>query len=123
MKKLLAIFLTLMISVCVFTACEPKNATKISGDIDTASNPIAQISAGTMHTIILNSDGTVTAVGSNDHGQCNVTSWTDITQIATGGVYDNTYKTNILAAHTVGLKSDGTPIATGSNESGQCNVS
>ncbi|MGA1823914.1 MAG: hypothetical protein ACMUIP_04550 [bacterium] len=44
-------------------------------------------------------------------GQCDVNSWTDIQQIATGG------------HHTLGLKSDGTVMAVGSNRYGQCDVS
>jgi hypothetical protein len=49
----------------------------------------------------LKADGTVVAVGDNYDGQCNVGNWTDITQVAAGGI------------HTVGLKSDGTVVAAG----------
>ena len=49
----------------------------------------------------LKSDGTVVAVGWNDHGQCNVGDWTGIVQVAAGGY------------HTIGLKSDGTVVAAG----------
>ena len=69
------------------------------------------IAAGTYHTVGLCSDGTVVAVGSNDYGQCDVSSWTDIIAIAAGD------------RHTVGLRSDGTVAAAGSNDFGQCNVS
>jgi alpha-tubulin suppressor-like RCC1 family protein len=58
----------------------------------------------------LKADGTVTAVGLNDSGQCDVSGWTDIIQIAAG--YD----------HTVGLKADGTVVATGYNHYGQCDI-
>ena len=44
---------------------------------------IAQVAAGWGHTVGLKSDGTVIAVGNNEHLQCNVDSWTDITQDAT----------------------------------------
>jgi len=40
-------------------------------------------------------------VGNNEHGQCTVGGWTDITQVAAGGAY------------TVGLKNDGTVVAAG----------
>jgi len=53
----------------------------------------------------------VVAVGDNDKGQCNVSSWRDIVAI-TAGVWN-----------TVGLKSDGTVVAVGNNDNGQCNVS
>ena len=69
------------------------------------------IAAGSNHTIGLKSDGTVAAVGWNEHGQCNVSDWRDIVAIAAG------------CAHTVGLKSDGTVVAVGDNEYGQCDVS
>jgi hypothetical protein len=68
------------------------------------------IAAGNYHTIGLKSDGTVIAVGSNQQGQCNVSSWTNIVQVATA------------ATHTVGLKSDGTVVAVGQNDADQTNV-
>jgi hypothetical protein len=68
------------------------------------------VSAGDLHTVGLKSNGTVLAVGDNEHGQCNVSGWTDIIRVAGGGL------------HTVGLKSDGTVVATGNNRYGQCNV-
>jgi hypothetical protein len=55
-------------------------------------------------------DGTVVAVGENDEGQCNVSGWRDIKQVAAGYF------------HTVGIKADGTVVAVGDNEFGQCNV-
>ncbi len=69
------------------------------------------ISAGYFYTVGLKSDGTVVAVGYNDGGQCDVSSWEDIIAISAGAV------------HTVGLKSDGTVVAVGYNDNGQCNVS
>ena len=63
------------------------------------------------YTVGLKADGTVVAVGDNSYGQCDVSSWTDIVQVAAGG------------GHTVGLKSDGTVVAVGDNYHGQCNVS
>jgi len=68
------------------------------------------VSAGEGHTVGLKSNGTVVAVGDNEHGQRNVGDWKDIIQVAAGGY------------HTVGLKSDGTVRAVGYNNYGQCNV-
>ena len=68
------------------------------------------VSAGDSHTVGLKADGTVVAVGDNDHGQCNVDRWTDIVAISAGHY------------HTVGLKADGTVVAVGSRDDGQCDV-
>ena len=69
------------------------------------------VSAGWGHTVGLNTDGTVVAVGNNFSGQCDVSGWIDIVAIDAGG------------SHTVGLKADGTVVAVGYNDDGQCNVS
>ena len=69
------------------------------------------IAAGSWHTVGVKADGTVVAAGDNEHGQCNVSRWTDIVAIFASDF------------HTVGLKADGTVVATGSNKYGQCNVS
>ena len=58
----------------------------------------------------LKADGTVVAVGKNDHGQCDVSDWRDIVAISAG------------RTHTVGLKADGTVVSVGDNGKGQCNV-
>lgn len=68
------------------------------------------VAVGSNHTVGLNLDGTVTAVGDNKYGQCNVSGWRDIVAVAAG------------CAHTIGLKSDGTVVAVGDNEHGQCDV-
>jgi alpha-tubulin suppressor-like RCC1 family protein len=49
-------------------------------------------------------------VGDSDYLQCDVSGWTNTTQVA-AGVY-----------HTVGLKSDGTVVAVGYNGYGQLEV-
>lgn len=72
---------------------------------------IISVCAGYFHTVGLEADGTVVAVGSNAYGQCDVSEWTNIIAISAG---DN---------FTVGLKSDGTVVATGENDWGQCDVS
>ena len=58
----------------------------------------------------LKKDGTVVAAGSNAWGQCDVSSWRDITQISAS------------RQHAVGLKKDGTVVAAGSDEYEQCRV-
>ena len=68
------------------------------------------VAAGAAHTVGLRSDGTVSAVGWNDYGQCDVGDWKDIVQVAAGW------------GHTVGLKADGTVVATGWGDEGQCDV-
>lgn len=110
------------------------------------------LAAGSSHTVALKADGTVAAVGYNNHGQCDVSGWTDIvaisarsyqtvglkadgTVVAVGegsyGTYDKcaifdwTDIVTISAGndHIVGLKADGTVVATGRNSNGQCDVS
>ena len=51
----------------------------------------------------LKKDGTVVAVGNNEHGQCNVSSWSDIVDIAAGEY------------HCLGLRSDGTIVFAGAD--------
>ena len=70
-----------------------------------------QVAAGTYHTVGLQADGNVVAVGNNYSGQCDVSGWSGIVQVAVG-----TY-------HTVGLQADGTVVAVGHNYYGQCDVS
>lgn len=67
--------------------------------------------SGESHTVGLNSDGTVIAIGKNNNGQCDVSDWTNIIAVSAD------------ASHTIGLKSNGTVIATGDNHYGQCDVS
>ena len=69
------------------------------------------VGAGASHTVGLKPDGTVVAVGHNNHNQCEVGDWQDIVAVSAGGYY------------TVGLKSDGTVVAVGENDDGQCDVS
>jgi alpha-tubulin suppressor-like RCC1 family protein len=75
--------------------------------------PKDTIAAGRRHTVGLKSDGTVTAVGDNKYGQCNVSGWLDIVGVAAGNVH---MATNTGKAHTIGLKSDGTVAAVGWNK-------
>lgn len=98
---------------------------------------IVSVDAGYEHIVALKDDGTVHAcsllyyltvstedvspydfsdlidaqsIYINDKGQCNVSEWTDIVEIAAGPYY------------TLGLKSDGTVVATGENLNTACNV-
>ncbi|CAK0816528.1 unnamed protein product, partial [Prorocentrum cordatum] len=72
-----------------------------------------QVAAGGAHTVLLRSDGTAVAFGSNDRGQCAVPALDgglSYTQVAAGG------------AHTVLIRSDGTAVAFGWNLYGRCAV-
>ena len=77
------------------------------------------IAAGRRHTVGVKFDGTVTAVGDNKCGQCDVSGWRDIVAVAAGNVH---MATNTGNAHTIGLKSDGTVAAVGWNKHNQCGV-
>jgi hypothetical protein len=82
--------------------------------------PTEPIAAGPRHTVGLVSDGTVTAVGDNNNGQCDVIAWRNMVAVAAGNVH---MATNTGNGHTVGLQSDGTLVAIGDNEYRQCDVS
>jgi len=69
-----------------------------------------QFAPGYAHILILQEDGSVSAFGSNEYGQCDVSGWTDVIKVAAGDYY------------SVALKRDGTVLATGDNRHGQCNV-
>jgi len=90
------------------------NATNTGFNYSASAVPVVyhpMVTAGISHTAGLKAGGTVFATGDNRFGQCNVASWTGITQIAAGGYF------------TVGLKADGTVVATGDDRFGQCDVS
>ena len=67
----------------------------------------ATISAGLYHTVGLNRNKTVVAVGDNAYGQLGVSSWMNIKAIAAG------------LNHTVGLTEDGIVLAVGNNINSQ----
>jgi uncharacterized repeat protein (TIGR02543 family) len=121
----------------------------VNGDyVITAEFGRYMIVAGEYHTVGLEPDGTVVAVGDGIFGRCNVGGWTDIVYIAAGGyhsvgvksdgtvvavgretagqIYVDSWTDIVQVAageyHTVGLKSDGTVVAVGSNGQGQCDV-
>ena len=66
------------------------------------------------HTVLIRSDGTAVACGSNVNGQCDIAP------------LDNMGIKYVHAAagysHTVLLRSDGTVVACGSNFDGECNI-
>ncbi len=68
------------------------------------------LAVGGAHTVVLHTDGTVSAVGENHYGQCDVSKWRDIVAISAGD------------SHTVGLRSDGTVVAVGSHSNARCSV-
>ncbi len=62
---------------------------------------ICQIAATLDHAAALWTDGTVTAAGKNDDGQCDVSEWKDMVSIAVNG------------SSTVGLRADGVILIAG----------
>ena len=104
----------LLLMVCLLAFCSfsgPEGTYESAQKFEAQTGYMRMISAGYRHTVGLEADGTVVAVGDNDDGQCDVKSWTDIVAVATG------------TFHTVGLKADGTVVAVGQNKYDQCNVS
>lgn len=100
-------------------------------------------------TVGLKSDGTVVAVGSPEYARDELSSWTNIVAISTGGKHIVGLKSNgtvvangmsysdkecdlkdwsdIVAIsagkkHTVGLKADGTVVVAGYNKAGECDT-
>eukprot|EP00438_Fugacium_kawagutii_P028058 Skav235476 [mRNA] locus=scaffold1269:252638:253342:+ [translate_table: standard] len=72
-----------------------------------------QISAGGCHTVLLRSDGSAVASGSNRCRQCDIPCLDDgvtYTQVSAG------------SHHTVLLRSDGFAVACGGNSYGQCDI-
>lgn len=69
------------------------------------------LAEGYNHVVTINADGTLLYKGDNEHGQCDVTDWTNIVSVHAG------------IFHTVGLTSGGTVVATGYQDDGRCNVS
>ena len=110
---------------------------------------MVSISVSANHVIGVHADGTVSAVGADDQGQCDdLDKWRNVQQVAagygftvglrsTGGVrVQGCDSHNEHAAmqwldvvcigtgteHIIGIQSDGTLVAKGSNDDGQCDV-
>ena len=88
------------INAPMYCACyNPRNSS--SRPAPTAAT-YTQIAAGLDHTVVLFSDGTVKAIGSNEYGQCDVEDWTDILRICA------------FEKFTLGLRENGTVVVAGS---------
>lgn len=72
--------------------------------------PNGRIAAGGHHTLGLTGQGLVLAAGDDSFGQCQVSTWSNISQVAAG------------AFHSVGLRADGTVLAIGDNSQNQCDT-
>lgn len=110
---------------------------------------IISLSVSTNHVVGVHSDGTVSAVGGNAHGQCdNLAKWLDTRMVAVGEGYTAGLRekgtvwvhgiddcnqhaamhwSNVIAIgtgkeHIIGIKEDGTLVAVGTDDSGQCDV-
>jgi hypothetical protein len=91
----------------------PEDYKEYESESDTLKN-VASIYNGYYCVGAILQDGTAAFLKYNvtdDYGQFNTLTWTDLTQLAMG------------MHHTVGLRSDGTVYACGSNLDGQCDVS
>lgn len=85
---------------------------KTFGAFAAASGSLPFASAGTLHSAVLNADGTVSAFGSNQFGQTTVPAGlSNVVAVSAGGY------------HTLALKADGTVAAWGNNHGGQATVS
>jgi VCBS repeat-containing protein len=71
------------------------------------------VDGGTLHTVLVRSDGTAVAVGANSYGQ------TDIPALPPGVFYT---QASAGDEHTVLLRSDGTAVAVGNNSYGQTDI-
>jgi alpha-tubulin suppressor-like RCC1 family protein len=109
MKLVLVMAASLLFSCGSERPADQAHAPRALSQISQCSD-ISTIAAGIYHTVGLKEDGTVVAVGYNNYGQLDVSSWTNVKAIA-AGMY-----------HTVGLKEDGTVVAVGYNDYGQLDV-
>ena len=64
------------------------------------------------HTVALKSNGTVSAIGNNKDGQCDVFSWKNIAAITTGRASIGYDEITSIAHYTLALRNDGTIVAT-----------
>lgn len=77
-----------------------KNRNDVVADL--AGTAVNAISTGARHSAFVRSIGTAKAVGDNSNGQCNISEWQDIAEIACGTDFTaaRTYHGNVLATNT-----------------------
>ena len=80
MKKIFSILFALVLVVSLGLVTAPP----VLAEVSPGWTDIDRVAAGSSHTVGLETDGTVVAVGLNDDGQCDVSGWTDITKVAAG---------------------------------------
>ena len=73
---------------------------------------IKVLAGDSTHTVALKSDGTVSAIGNNEDGQCDVFSWKNIAAITTGSASIGYDAKMSSARYTLALRNDGTIVAT-----------
>lgn len=76
---------------------------------ESPETPNRTFDAGSYHYVLIHDGGMVGALGDKGSERCNVSNWTDITDVS-------------AYSHTVGLKSDGTVEVTGPNKYNQCDI-
>ena len=108
-----------------------------------------RLAAGGHTTLLLNEDGTVSALGDNSEGQANTSDWRDVVAVSVGknhsvallrngkvtaagsdrygqssvSLWEGIVAISAGANHTVGLTAEGAVVCAGDNSSGQCEVS
>lgn len=70
-------------------------------------NDIIDIAAADTHMVALHADGTVSAIGENEEGACDVETWRDVVAVTCDNL------------HTIGVTSDGRILVTGMREIGE----
>lgn len=103
-------------SQCVEGGSGPSNS-----PFNTLTTGVSKVAAGRYHTVLLRDDGSVWAMGRNDHGQCrgdggNDDEQTTLFQMVASGAKD-------VRCHkdgTVILMDNGDVLACGQNDHGQC---
>src|SRR5690606_28274330 len=96
-------------------AARPAKRRRLEMALATHQRPRPALVAGYRQSVGVRADATVTAVGDNTYGQCDVADWRDIVAVAAGAAHTGN-------AHSVGLQADGTVVAAGWNKYGQCDV-
>lgn len=74
----------------------------------TARRALGTFAVGMVHTLTLGEEGTVTATGADDSGQCGIAAYAGATQVAAGPY------------HSAAILADGSLVITGRNPDGRC---